>query len=310
MLVRVFVLIPQLRRRFTGNTASTVVDGAEMRFQFHVRRRSKTKNVTSVQLGLDLPDQFRFRIQRETAFDRFAKAIGIAHEWQTHDPRFDAEAYILSDDAVLLAALSGSESLREAVAGLLDQSFKVVIRCGGGTFWVETDYTGSTVRASDETLARELAAWVLTPLMRVREELKQVSSGMWQAARDQGLRRQNVLLILTLVLAAVGIAAFFFPVGLGMPRQLVETAIATRATWISGSVLAALLVFASLLMGARSRLHWVLLELVFMGGPAIWLIGNAVSQWQNQQFDVSPPQTREVRIDRKHVEHSRRSTHY
>ena len=124
MLVRVFVLIPQLRRRFTGNTASTVVDGAEMRFQFHVRRRSKTKNVTAVQLGLDLPDQFRFRIQRETAFDRFAKAIGIAHEWQTHDPRFDAEAYILSDDAVLLAALSGSESLREAVAGLLDNPSK------------------------------------------------------------------------------------------------------------------------------------------------------------------------------------------
>ena len=112
------------------------------------------------------------------------------------------------------------------------------------------------------------------------------------------------------MLAAVGIAAFFFPVGLGMPRQLVETAIATRATWISGSVLAALLVFASLLMGARSRLHWVLLELVFMGGPAIWLIGNAVSQWQNQHLDVSAPQTREVRIDMKHIEHSSKSTHY
>src|SRR5690242_12743560 len=98
MVIRVVVLIPQLRQRFSGTATSIPVEGADVRFQFRVRRKPKTNSVSGVQLALDLPDQFRFRIQRETAFDRFAKALGIAHEWQTHDDRFDAEAYILSDD--------------------------------------------------------------------------------------------------------------------------------------------------------------------------------------------------------------------
>jgi hypothetical protein len=89
MLIRVVLLVPQLRRRFDGKSTSTLVDGTDVRFQFRVQRKSKTKSVTGVQLALDLPDQFRFRIQRETMFDRCAKALGVAHEWQTHDPRFD-----------------------------------------------------------------------------------------------------------------------------------------------------------------------------------------------------------------------------
>ncbi len=301
LVFRTLALIPRLRQRFGGDPASAEVDGVAVPFQYRVGRNSKSKLVTDIQLGLQVPDRVRFRIQRETAFDRFAKVIGIAHEWQTDDRTFDTKVYVLSDDAVLLTALSRNPALRGALMALLDAPSVEVIRCSYGVVWIEADCSGKP-NVPDVDVAREFAKGMLPRLARVREELKSIGSGMWEASRDPGLRRQNVLLAITLVLGALGFAAFLWPRGVGLPRQLVVDEITTHALQLSGVACATLAFAAWALMGRRSRLHWVMLELLLVGAPGVWFIAAAASEQQNQRYDVSRSETREVHVDRQYME--------
>jgi hypothetical protein len=67
--------------------------------------RGKRKRVERVHAGIEVPDRVRFRLQPETGFDRGAKRLGLATEWQVNDREFDDSIFVVSDDPLFRRCL-------------------------------------------------------------------------------------------------------------------------------------------------------------------------------------------------------------
>jgi hypothetical protein len=69
--------------------------------------------IEGVHVGIELPDRVRFRLQPESGFDRRAKQLGLATEWQVNDAEFDYNVFVVSDDPIFLRALANDRELRK-----------------------------------------------------------------------------------------------------------------------------------------------------------------------------------------------------
>ena len=326
LALRVGLLFSKLQQRFVGKPMDIMIgwrsegrepaQGRRVACEYRVRSSFHRKSVSKVAVALVVPDRFRFRIQRETWFDRFAKRLGIAHEWQTHDPKLDSRLFVVSDDRILLEALSRSERLCNALLDL-GSSNRWVLGCSHGRLWIEIwgswsfDPTGGGPHDPDprdrggpttpRTVAAAVAQQVVERLERIRDELATVAADLWQPKRDPGIRYQNALLAITLCMGLAGIVALCLRLERGMPRQIVLEAIVTRGVWITALSTGALCLLALALLIGRSRTHRVLLEILLVVAPSSWFVSTSLATWQNQHYDTNPPVVHELRVIEKNA---------
>lgn len=292
LLVVLLVRTPPVsvfRRRFSGKRAT--VDGES--FEYAVSRKLYgtygQKMVRIVRIAINLPDTVRFVMRAEGRFDRIAKWLGIANEWQTGDSRFDRSTYVLCDDPVMLKALSADAELRTAVQGLLAETPGGTLTCYAGKLVVTDRQTARRAKyyfTDSAVIGQVVARKVWPTLVKIRERIAAIQARPWAHERDPALGRQFIIISTTTVMGFAGIAAWLWGEGVGLPRQLTFGSIESHATMTSAGIGVVLL----LLVGLRrtSRVHLVLLEIVLVGLPGAWFTSRALLAEVNQRLDAAP----------------------
>jgi hypothetical protein len=284
-----------------GQPGSLVLNGVSVPYRYTVsigsenpRNPKKGPRSASLTLALKIPDCFRFLIRRETKVDRLARLLGIARDWQTQDPEFDAKAYVLSDDPLLHSALSRSEVLRKTLMALLSEHEE--IHCAHGRIWI--DLRRPVAKEVKETdFVRQQAGYLLPQFIQVRDELMSVGPDKWKPTRDPGLREQSFVVKILLLLGLLAIVGYLSNKGLDMPRQLLMDGTIRHAQWLTAIGSGVLIGAPWALMRMRSRRHLVLLELLLVGVPSVWFVASAASEVWNRRFDGSPPREIEVQVE-------------
>src|SRR5687768_10339706 len=90
LFVRLVLIVPRLSAIFRGKPLQVGARACEYR----VRRNYRDRSIEGVDIGIEVENKLRFRIQPETRFDVIAKALGVAREWQTDDADFDSRVFI------------------------------------------------------------------------------------------------------------------------------------------------------------------------------------------------------------------------
>ncbi len=285
VVVRTVMLLGAMRRSLKGTSAA--FDGKN-HYEFAVSR-ARSGRVSGVKIGIAIADNLRFVLRREHRFDRLAKWFGIAREWQTADREFDDSIYVLTDDLVLLDALSHDAQLRDATHDLLTDERVRAIRCHGGSLWVDLHRIG---REQDEGTAAAVAAALLPAvgpgLEKVGERLVAIQARPWTTERDPAESRQQILLMASSVIGIAGIAAFLWMEGVGLPRQLLFDVINRNAAILAAMVGAIFLVVLATLIGRTARTHLVLLEMLLVTLPGSWFAGRTYYALENERLDDSP----------------------
>jgi hypothetical protein len=306
VISRIVFLFGALRRSFSGKRST---HGTEP-YEYSVAR-GKGGYIARVRIALALPDTQRFVLRRERLFDRAAKWLGIAREWQTNDPAFDDAVFILADDPQFLGALSADGALRRAAARLFSNPQVDSIHCSRGRLWVSLRRIEAGLRSrSDEEIGDLLASGIEPDLARLRERLAAAGSFSWTGSRDPAEEREHWLLLSTSVIGIAGILAFFWGEGIGLPRQLVYTAIESRATSLTVIVAATLLALLILFIGRSSRTHLVLIEILLVALPGAWMSGRVLYTLENERLDRSPPTVHLARVADLYTHRGRSTSYY
>lgn len=263
--------------------------------------------IEGVHVGVEVPDRVRFRLQPESRFDRRAKQLGLATEWQVNDAEFDNNIFVVSDDPIFLAALNNDRELRKHSFALMKAFGGATIRCSAGCLWVETKpELGAHSQGHPERIAERVVNRALKLLLAIKDRLQAITSTAWSPARDRSARAELVLYVLLEVLGLAGIVAFFFSGGSGENRQLLFT---NTSLWTIGITLAIAAVgipaFVAL-MRKSSRTHLLLFEIVVVGIPGVAGLAFAGTCWVNRHEQTMPAVQQIVQIQDRYVTTGRR----
>jgi len=302
LFVRLIFLFEKLRTRFSGTPGT--VDGNLILYK--IQRDQKRKALRGA-FGVVAPDTFRFSIRQEKYFDRVAKLLGIAREFQTGDRKFDEQAYILSEDQRLLTALAVDKALREHITALLDAGNPCVVHCAGGRLWAEyrgKDFPDRT--APDIVIARQFGGEVAPVLAKLRDRLTAIRVEQWQDKRDPHVTREWIFYGASVALAAVAVLMFLWSMGMGFPRSMLFDNAERLALGVTGIGVLALLAAAVLMLRGTSRLHLVLIEILITMAPAAWYVSRTAYAEQNIRADRSPRQEEMIRVVDRYSRSGRR----
>jgi cytochrome c553 len=306
LLVRVILLIGRLRSTLGGEPVS--VSGTSCLCAVHRSRGS----IYAIELGIEMEPLFCFAIRRENAFDRFAKWLHVAQEWQTGESEFDARFYLLSDDPTLLRVLSSDSKLRSLVNQLFSHSAIRTLRCNAGKLWVEHTGAGSGWRVSNQEAASAIAEPLVPRLCEIRDHLCTTSAQAWTSDRDPGVRRERVLFAVTMALSVAGVLGFslgvYWTTG-DPPRLLALDRTEALALQVCVVVVIALVAVSFRLLRDTARLHLVLAEIVLSAAPGTWFAARGALITYDIQADTEPGRTYEVHIDRAYTTETSRSRH-
>jgi hypothetical protein len=303
LFVRLIFAFEKIRTRFKGEPYGL----SNPPVLYNVLRHKK--KLVSVWLGTTVTDTLCFRIRREKYFDRVAKVLGIATEFQTGDRKFDAHAYVLCEDQRLLRALAVDKELRQAVSDLIARGSSV--RCNAGHVWVEFPARAVANRNGDDlSIVQALATEFAATLETLRARLVAIRADGWRSERDPYAARERFFYITAALLVVLALVMFFWSMGLGFPRALLfdnaeRLAVNTLAAGAAIFVAAAVYWFRG-----TSRLHLVLLEILLTMAPAAWYVGRTWYAEQNIRQDHSARQEEIIRVVNHYSTRSRRSTNY
>ncbi len=292
------------RRLHSGKFAEFYWQGEKFAARFE---RTKRKG-DGLCVRLAIQDKLRFVLRRETRFDRIAKSLGIASEWQTGDTGFDQKVFILSEDVSLNRALSRDRELRDVCVSLLGSREVVAIECRAGMlylgFGVE-DIDKENPAGVGPRFSRELAA-----LLKLRQCLQRIVASGWQEERDPALTRKAWLVGTSLVLGIAGIVALVFDLGVDR-HQVVREVIPRLAAWITVGVVGLLLFATFAWLRSTPHTHAVLLDVLLAAAPGCWAVANGAATVYNEKFDRSTAQLLPVTVHYTEKKRSRGgASHY
>jgi hypothetical protein len=269
--------------------------------------RGRHGSIEGVHVGVEVPDGVRFRLQPESRFDRRAKQLGLATEWQVNDAEFDNNIFVVSDDPIFLAALNNDRELRKHSFALMKAFGGATVRCSAGCLWVETQPgLGAQPQGDPELIAVRVVNRALKLLLAIKDRLQAITSTAWSPDRDRSARAELVLYVLLEVLGFAGIVAFFFSGGRGENRQLLYT---NTSLWTIGITLAIVAVgipaFVAL-MRKSSRTHLLLFEIAVLGIPGVAGLVFAGTCWVNRHEETMPAVRQIVEIQDRYITTGRR----
>lgn len=95
----------------------------------HISLRTHKGTITGRSVGIDYRGP-KFRLVRESPWDRRFKDWGLSSEVQTGDKAFDDAVYVISDNPLLATHLSFSQESRDAVRSLLQSNYQEIVSDG------------------------------------------------------------------------------------------------------------------------------------------------------------------------------------
>lgn len=273
---------------------------------FRVLQGKRGEEVRSVHIGIEVPDLIRFRLQPETSFDRYAKRLGLAREWQVDDAAFDHNVFVVCDDPISLQALADDAELRRLAFALMKQFGGATIRCSGGCLWLATrGFNGA--KGDAERMAESVAHRAMKHLVAMRERIRAIKAVAWATRRDRSAIVEIALLVALELMGLVAIIAYFISGGSGENRQLIFT---NTSLWTIAATFAVFLVLLPIYlapMRRSSRSHLLLFEIVLIGVPAVAGLGFAGACWVNRHHDETAMVEQMVRIEDRYIKSGRRN---
>lgn len=275
----------------------------------HVTR--KNRRIVSCNLGVDVPDDLDFSIGRENSFDRFAKGLGLAQEFQIGQADFDQAVYILSDDDRVAALFRHDPRAQGAVGRIFRTDGPGVrfetIRCIGGRLWASFGVDDESALAQLQAQTGELVPCLAHLASGLAKE--QIARGSW-GVRDLLVKRGALAgavglgLLLNALVELIRLQLFHFP---RLEHWSAPLPLAIAVTLV---VLVAGLGGAFVWLGSSARRHVVMFELamtVSVGG-----LGSAYTALRdmNVEMDHSEAELLPTTVLGKRQYRSSKSTHY
>ena len=261
---------------------------------FAVKFSRNKRKVTELCLRIAIQDKLRFLLRRETRFDRVAKSLGLATEWQTGDARFDEKVFVLSEDVTLNSALTRDRELRDVCTGLIQSLEGAQLECRQGNLYLGFDVEGledDSPTGVGPKFSRELAA-----LVKLRTCLQRIHAEMWREERDPALTRKAWLVGISVALGVAGLVAFFFDIPVDQ-HQVVREVIPRLATWITVGVVGMMLFATFAWLRSTPHTHAVLLDILLAAAPGCWAAANGGLTLYNEKLDRSESQLLPVQVD-------------
>lgn len=284
----------------------------------HQHRYLSHKDRTfGVQLGVPVPDFFRFELKRETGTDRFFKWVGLSVEKQFGHEGFDRWVYIASDDEHMHNRVADSPALRRAAqALLLDTTAGCKVRrvfCANGQLVVHIHR--GTLLGNEDDMARLARHSVrVLPLLEEMAQALRASRRPAKAPRrrDPFLLPGVVVLAISTALALNGLLSWLQPVLFDDAFLVDRDRLIYLSLWTGGAILSALLAAHFVLLARSARAHLYLLELLLVGTFGAFSTAASELRAANMEWDSSTVVVREAPVLSKSVSRSRKggTRHY
>lgn len=264
-----------------------------------------------IEVGVRVPDFFRFELKRERWSDRFFKWVGLSVEQQFGHEGFDKLVYVASDDAHLLNRVADSPDLREAAQRLFVQVAADCrvrqVRCAHG-WLVVSIHRGSLFSHKDDSARLEQAMAAAVPFLdRIGQSLRgSERPALPPARRDPYLLPGVAVLSVSTALAINGLMFLLRPVLFDDAFLLDTSRIVELSIWVGSFIFAALLGAHFVLLARSARAHLYLLELLLVG--SFGAFGSAASEIRdaNIEWDTAPAVVREAPVVSKSISRSRK----
>jgi hypothetical protein len=268
---------------------------------YRVRLSRQRGGRWTLRLGIVSSGRVHFCLKPETAVDRFFKEIGLAHEQQLGDRRFDDDLYVVSDDTRFTAALAATPGLERALVDLFrfPQAGIAVrrLRCRGRQLWIEGTNAGSAGKPDAEAVA----AAVLPLLLQLGRALAAVSTGGGGRSSRFGRIALGLLGVAT-ALAIYGGVRLLPLAAPGLPVLLHRFDPLPAALGLAVATMLLLGLGCLVLLGRTSRTHLLLIEAVLVGGAGAGATAFAELRDHAIEADRSAPAYLEVAVRGRYAE--------
>ena len=257
---------------------------------------------SSYKIKIDCPSSGSFRISRETGFDRFFKALGIAKEIQTGNKEFDNKFFIKTDAVNFTRMFFMSTDKSRAISDVFKYGF------------TQVEHDGKTMAAVfspvrfknplDDTLIQEIVTRLTVLAQNIHEQsgesIHHVNQG-WKVKRVVAFAIPGFLYI-------VGIPAFLF--GLLNYAPLDKWTLFLSTLKYSVPSFLAFLILALKLIKGRSTSHRELIIILAISIVSFPFAGMGLGTFLNGWLDKSDPTTHAARIMDKYTTSSKNGDNY
>lgn len=269
------------------------------------------KSDVGIDVGVPVPDFFRFELKRERWTDRLFKWVGLAVEKQFGHDSFDRLVYVASDDDHLLNKVANSTELQEAATKLFNGVTLGArmrhVRCANGWLIARLVRVAWFSHENDAQWLLRAKDVALPQLDRLAEALRSAEPpSQPQARRDPYLLPGVVLVSIS---TALGINGFMF-----LLRPALDDAFLTDTWpitwwtfWIGSGVVAVLFLAHLWLLGRSARAHLYLLELLLIGTAGAYTTAAVEIREANIAWDTAPAVVRQVPVTDRSISRSRRT---
>ncbi len=271
--------------------------------QYLYRFYPGTRNAPSFfRVEIVCPSNRRFKIRKESRFDRLAKVMGIACEVDTGDPAFDADYYISTDDVQFTRELFTAAEKRQAVRTIMESGFTHVELDGG-----KIRALCSPFKISRE-IDKELLHAIAHNLLLLAQELPHVVKTN-PLEKPAWKKKRMVAFALPILFAVVAVPAFIF--GITRYKPLDTFGIFLDSLKYTIPALFMYLVLAFFLLKGRSTSHREFLIFAVIALNVFIAGGWGVEIFLNGYLDTSQPSSHNssVRWKSKHTSDNS-TTHY
>ncbi len=306
----ILVLAAQIRHRWVlpwSGVAGVLPRTPRHRYRYLQRKDS----YLGIEVGVPVPEFFRFELKRERWADRFFKWVGLSVEKQFGHDGFDQLVYVASDDQHLLNRVADSPELRDTAARLFIDVTEGCrlrhVRCAHGWLVARLDRGTWIDREKDAHRLERAMGVALKPLDRLAEALRHTERPeLPQGRRDPYLLPGVVLVSISSALGINGLIFLFRTVVLDDAFLVDAWPVIEWAFWAGSGLLGLLLMAHLWLLGRSARAHLYLLELLLLGSFGAYATAAIEIREANIAWDTAPAVIRSVPAVDKTVSRSRR----
>lgn len=283
----------------------------------HIRWLGGDDRTTGLQVGVQVPDFFRFELKRESWVDRFFKWVGLSVEKQFGHDGFDRLVYVASDDEHLFNRVADSAPLRLAALRLFvearDGCRVKRVFCANG--WLVAEIRRGNFFSGKDDMARlNRNSRVLLPFLEeVAKALRSSAPpGLPPDRRDPFLWPAAVLVATSTALAVNGMVLSMRPLLLDDTFLLDRARLFELTLWVGSAIFIPLMLAHFIFLARSARGHLVLLELLLVGSFGAYSTAALELREANMEWDTSAATVREAAVVSKSISRSRKggTRHY
>lgn len=254
----------------------------------------RTKNGARASLIVTTDVPISFSLEEEKWFQRFAKKLGFATEFQTGDTQFDKQVYILSDSSDFCNRLRSDDVLRKLCVQLFTVGDCIKVDAGKGRIEVAW-------RQAQITLDPDTAEAMVTCVYDIARHLSTLQYRTTQQDHVRRIASMTIsgLFMLTLFGGFIGMAAIPY-------HSLFPLEIAKQVGMYLCILVPLTLFLLNVLFGGSSHGLTTLKFFLLFGIAGLGVTTATTLLFVNYKYDTSAAESHLQRIVNKHESHSRK----